>query len=81
LQFLRYAFASNGELKVGYYAASGRQYITGVETSELIELNESIAKMLRRWQGALKARPANKTDATNVSRSVTGPKDHEPGTD
>ena len=25
LQFLRYAFASNGELKAGYYVASGSQ--------------------------------------------------------
>ena len=53
LQFLRYAFASNGELKAGYYAADGRQYIAAAETTELIALNESIAKMLRRWQGTL----------------------------
>ena len=53
LQFLRYSFASNGELKAGYYAAEGRKYITVAETAELIELNERIAKMLRRWQGTL----------------------------
>lgn len=53
LQFLRYSFASNGELKAGYYAAEGRDYITSDEMTELIELNESIAKMLRRWQGTL----------------------------
>src|SRR4051812_3036787 len=53
LQFLRYSFALNGELKAGYYAAAGRDYITPDETTELIELNESIAKMLRRWQGTL----------------------------
>ena len=53
LQFLRYAFASNGELKSGYYASTDRNYITPTETTELIELNESIAKMLRRWQGTL----------------------------
>ena len=52
-QFLRYAFASNGELKSGYYASEGRKYITQAEASELIALNESIAKMLRRWQGTL----------------------------
>jgi len=28
LQFLRYSFASNGELKAGCYAASGRKYIS-----------------------------------------------------
>ena len=53
LQFLRYAFASNGELKSGYYAAAGRRYLPDVETAELIALNESIAKMLRRWQATL----------------------------
>ena len=36
-----------------YYAASGRNYISEKETASLIELNESIAKMLRRWQGTL----------------------------
>ena len=55
-QFLRYSFASNGELKAGYYVADARKYIIGVETIELIDLNESVAKMLRRWQGTLKSR-------------------------
>jgi four helix bundle protein len=53
-QFLRYSFASNGELKAGYYAAEGRRYITETETGDLIALNESIAKMLRRWLSTLK---------------------------
>ena len=52
-QFLRYAFASNGELKSGYYAAEGRKYLAAAETAELIALNESIARMLRRWQSTL----------------------------
>jgi hypothetical protein len=43
-------------LKAGYYVADGRKYVTGVETIELIDLNESIAKMLRRWQATLKTR-------------------------
>ncbi len=34
-QFLRYAFASNGELKSCYYACEGRQYITSQEMEEL----------------------------------------------
>jgi four helix bundle protein len=55
MQFLRYSYASNGELKAGYYAADGRKYITSVETADLIELNESIARMLRRWQSTLEA--------------------------
>lgn len=53
-QFLRYSFASNGELKAGYYAADGRRYITETETGDLVALNESIAKMLRRWLNTLK---------------------------
>ena len=56
LQFLRYSFASNGELKAGYYAADGRKYMPVAETAELIDLNDSIAKMLRRWQGRLETR-------------------------
>ena len=53
LQFLRYAFASNGELKSGYYVAAGRNYLPEVETADLITLNEGIARMLRRWQATL----------------------------
>lgn len=53
LQFLRYAFASNGELKSAYYAAEGREYLSVPEAADLIRLNESIAKMLRRWQATL----------------------------
>jgi four helix bundle protein len=53
MQLLRYAFSSNGELKAGYYAANGRKYISDDETKDLIELNESIARMLRRWQTRL----------------------------
>ena len=34
LQFLRYAFASNGELKSGYYAAAGRNYLPAEETAQ-----------------------------------------------
>jgi four helix bundle protein len=56
LQFLRYSFASNGELKAGYYAADGRKYIAAAETTELVALNEGIAKMLRRWQGTIESR-------------------------
>jgi four helix bundle protein len=52
-QFLRYSFASNGELKSCYYASETRQYLPSAEAAELIELNQSIARMLRRWQGTL----------------------------
>ena len=55
MQFLRYSIASNGELKACYCIAEGRQYLKAEEIGELIELNESIAKMLRRWQGTLEA--------------------------
>lgn len=45
--------ASNGELKFAFYAAEGRNDLAATETADLIELNESIAKMLRRWQATL----------------------------
>jgi four helix bundle protein len=57
LQFLRYAFSSNGELKAGYYVAEGRKYISPTELGESIELNESISKMLRRWEATLQPHP------------------------
>jgi four helix bundle protein len=53
MQFLRYSISSNGELKACFYIAKGRHYLHPEETAELIALNESIAKMLRRWQGTL----------------------------
>ena len=65
MNFLRYSYASNGELKAAYYACEGRNYITSAEVVELIELNESISKMLRRWQSTLD---------TPDSRAKRGPK-------
>jgi four helix bundle protein len=55
LNFLRYSFASNGELKAGYYASEGRRYITNAELAELVAMNDSISKMLRRWQATLES--------------------------
>ena len=69
LQFLRYSFASNGELKAGYYAANGRKYLDSAETADLIALNESIAKMLRRWMATLN------TPGSQRDRKRRGPKD------
>ena len=37
LKFLQYSFASNGELKSGYYAAEDRKYLTQDEAKELME--------------------------------------------
>jgi four helix bundle protein len=77
-QFLRYAFASNGELKSGYYASEGRKYITQTEAAELIVLNESIAKMLRRWQATLKTSDQRTKDGP---RTKNGPRTKDgPGT-
>ncbi len=61
-QFLRYSFASNGELKAGYYLCEGRRYIDPSQTAALIELNERIAKMLRRWLATLDAGDARRTN-------------------
>ena len=52
-QFLRYAIASNGELKAGFYMAEGRAYLAAGETGALVERNDSIARMLRRWYATL----------------------------
>jgi four helix bundle protein len=69
LQFLRYSFASNGELKAGYYAANSRKYLDSAEAAELIALNESIARMLRRWMATLN------TPGQHRDRKRRGPKD------
>src|SRR5438093_7520989 len=75
LQFLRYSFASNGEVKSGYYAADGRKYLSSTETAELIALNESIAKMLRRWQGTLETDEAQARDRVR-NRAQRPTRDH-----
>ena len=81
LQFLRYAFASNGEVKSAYYAAEGRNYLPAVETADLIRLNESIAKMLRRWQATLEPgkRPANRSKDRKQVRTKDGPRTKDQG--
>jgi four helix bundle protein len=76
-QFLRYAFASNGELKSAYYAAEGPNYLLAAETADLVALNESIAKMLRRWQATL----APGDQRRKQRRRITGTKDQGPRTD
>jgi four helix bundle protein len=81
-QFLRYSFASNGELKSGYYASEGRKYISREETVELIELNESIAKMLRRWQGTLdlpEPRGGRAARTKDQPRTKDGPRTKDQG--
>ena len=82
-QFLRYAFASNGELKAGYYAAEGRNYTSGAETATLITLNESIARMLRRWESQLdlggpRTKDQGRTrDQGRTKNQAPSTKDHE----
>jgi len=68
LQFLRYSFASNGELKAGYYAADSRKYLDSAETADLIALNESIARILRRWMATLDT-PEQKRDRKRRART------------
>ena len=78
-QFLRYAFASNGELKAAYYVSEGRRYLTATEAAELIARNESVAKMLRRWQATLK--PDQSRNSRSDNRSPSKSKDRGPRTD
>ncbi len=70
LQFLRYAFASNGELKSGYYAFTGRNYLSADEADPLIEVNERIARMLRRWQATLDPGERGKGRGPDKGRST-----------
>jgi four helix bundle protein len=81
-QFLRYAFASNGELKSGYYVAQGRNYLSKVEAAELIRLNESIARMLRRWQATLEPNDSQRRRRQRGPRTKDQgrTKDQAPGT-
>jgi four helix bundle protein len=86
-QFLRYAFASNGELKSAYYAAESRDYLSSSETADLISLNESIAKMIRRWQATLEPE-RTRTKISELGTKNNGHQDQEqrtqdqgPGTD
>ena len=82
MQFLRYSFASNGELKSGYYAADGRKYLKPSEIADLIELNERIAKMLRRWQATLEpGKPRKRPKIHDWRRDQGRTKDKGPGTD
>ena len=74
-QFLRYAIASNGELKACYFIASGREYLAVDETTELAAQNDSISRMLRRWYATL---PGNDWDGP---RTKDGPGTEDgPGT-
>jgi four helix bundle protein len=69
LQFLRYAFASNEELKSACYAAEGRSYLPATETADLVRLNKSIAKMLRRWQATLEPGDDSRSQAKRLRRT------------
>ena len=81
LQFLRYAFASNGELKSGYYVAEGRRYIASTELTDLIELNEHIARMIRRWQATLDVEAPETTKARHRTKDQGPRTDVGPRTD
>jgi four helix bundle protein len=57
LQFLRISAGSNGEVRSCYHAALGRAYLSDVEAKELIELSNSIGRMLSRLQETLRQGP------------------------
>jgi four helix bundle protein len=83
MQFLRYSISSNGELKACFYIARGRHYLTSEEIGELVTLNESIAKMLRRWQGTLEesGTPIRGPRTKDAPRTEDGPRTKDgPGT-
>jgi four helix bundle protein len=53
MQFLRVSAGSNGEVRSGFYAAHGRNYIEQTEADDLIAENNGIGKMIRRLQSTL----------------------------
>jgi four helix bundle protein len=53
-QHLRYAAASNGELRACLHVAAGRDYIDEMHANELIEETNIVGRMLRRLQATLK---------------------------
>jgi len=70
-QFLRYAFASNGEVKAAYYAAEGRAYLSSADLQDHIALNDSIARMLRRWLAQLHDGPGTRDQGRTRDRGRT----------
>ena len=69
-QFLRYAFASNGELKSGYYAAETRRHLDAAETADLIALNGS--RRVARRAGTMHATAATIVSSATIETSVNG---------
>jgi four helix bundle protein len=53
-QHLRYASASNGEVRTCFHVAHGRRYLDDAEAAELIEESNAIGRMLRRFEATLK---------------------------
>ena len=53
LQFLRIAATSNAEVRSCYHAARGRDQLNTLEHEELLRLNDSIGRMLRRFEQTL----------------------------
>lgn len=71
LNFLRYSMASNGELKSGFYAAETRKFLSSEEFTELIALNDSIARMLRRWMATLTPSARRRPARSSLRRPET----------
>src|SRR5688572_24394515 len=69
-----------GDVQSGYYPADGRKYLKPSETADLIELNERIAKMLRRWQATLEpGRPRKRAKITTGAGTKDGPRTRDRG--
>jgi len=56
VQYLRYAAASNGEVRSCLHAALGRRHIEKAEADELIEHSNVIGRMLTRFQAAIRTK-------------------------
>jgi four helix bundle protein len=52
-QFLRYAAASNGEVRSSLYAAMGRKYLAETEGNDFVDHSNVIGRMITRYQATL----------------------------
>jgi four helix bundle protein len=53
-QFVRIAAASNGEARALLHAAFGRQYLTEAQYKDLVEMTNSVGRMLRVLEAKLR---------------------------
>jgi len=77
VRFLRIAAGSNSETRALLLAAEGRGYISPSDCSRLVEASNSIARMLRSLESALRGAP--RPPPGHKPGTAPGTKNHAPG--